>query len=133
MCVTSLAYHGLIATLVVLFLLLLVLAVVAGVGFKRARMIGMKNQLADAGSLSSTAYLTESGHNQFSARAVSPQVGPPASLTPVLPAGPIPCGSAPAAEIPTSRQSLRRGFRLPAGQASLPGPQRANLHGSLAV
>jgi len=58
-CVTAVTYHGLVGTLVILFLLLLVLAVAAGIGFKRARMIGMKNQLADANSLSSTAYLAE--------------------------------------------------------------------------
>ena len=69
-------YHGLVGTLVILFLLLLVLAVVAGIGFKRARMIGMKNQLADANSLSSTAYLTEASQSQFTSRAHSqaPQV-----------------------------------------------------------
>ena len=51
-------------------------AVVAGIGFKRARMIGMKNQLADANSLSSTAYLAEASQSQFTSRAHSqaPQV-----------------------------------------------------------
>ena len=75
-CVTAVTYHGLVGTLVILFLLLLVLAVVAGIGFKRARMIGMKNQLADANSLSSTAYLAEASQSQFTSRAHSqaPQV-----------------------------------------------------------
>ena len=75
-CVTAVTYHGLVGTLVILFLLLLVLAVAAGIGFKRARMIGMKNQLADANSLSSTAYLAEASQSQFTSRAHSqaPQV-----------------------------------------------------------
>ena len=39
-------------------------------------MIGMKNQLADANSLSSTAYLAEASQSQFTSRAHSqaPQV-----------------------------------------------------------
>ena len=73
-CVTAVTYHSLVGTLVILFLLLLVLAVVAGIGFKRARMIGMKNQLADANSLSSTAYLAEASQSQFTSRAQVPQV-----------------------------------------------------------
>ena len=75
-CVTAVTYHGLVGTLVILFLLLLVLAVAAGIGFKLARMIGMKNQLADANSLSSTAYLAEASQSQFTSRAHSqaPQV-----------------------------------------------------------
>lgn len=72
-CVTAVTYHSLVGTLVILFLLLLVLAVVAGIGFKRARMIGMKNQLADANSLSSTAYLAEASQSQFTSRAQVPQ------------------------------------------------------------
>merc|ERR1711902_2315 len=68
-CVTAVTYHGLVGAVVILFLLLMVLAVVAGIGFKRARMIGMKNQLADASSLSSTAYLAEASQSQFTSRA----------------------------------------------------------------
>ena len=60
--------------MVILVILLLVLAVVAGIGFKRARLIGMKNQLADANSMSSSAYLTEAPKNQFSSRPQAPQV-----------------------------------------------------------
>ena len=37
-------------------------------------MIGMKNQLADANSLSSTAYLAEASQSQFTSRAQVPQV-----------------------------------------------------------
>lgn len=79
-CVTAVTYHSLVGTLVILFLLLLVLAVVAGIGFKRARMIGMKNQLADANSLSSTAYLAEASQSQFTSRAQVPQARYPVGV-----------------------------------------------------
>jgi hypothetical protein len=68
-CVSAVAYHGMVGSLVILVMLLLALAVVAGIGFKRARMIGMKNQLADGGSTGSTAYLTEAPVHQFDRRA----------------------------------------------------------------
>jgi len=79
-CVTAVAYHGLVGSLVILVLMLLVLAVVAGIGFKRARLIGMKNQLADANSMSSSAYLTEAPKNQFSSRPQAPQARYPVGV-----------------------------------------------------
>ena len=123
-CVTAVAYHGLVGTLVILFLLLLVLAVVAGVGFKRARMIGMKNQLADANSLGSTAYLTE--NTQFSTRLPAPQVRAifhPKLFLPSAPAA-LSLGSAAAAALPTPERRGGRGRPcLQPGPQGLPRPQ----------
>jgi len=67
-CLTAVAYHGMVGALVIVFMLLLLFAVIAGICFRKNRMIGMKNRLADSQS-SSTSYLANSG--PFTARAPS--------------------------------------------------------------
>merc|ERR1719483_181370 len=67
-CLTAVAYHGMIGALVIVFMLLLLFAVISGICFRKSRMIGLKNRLADSQS-SSTSYLANSG--PFTARAPS--------------------------------------------------------------
>jgi hypothetical protein len=67
-CLTAVAYHGMIGAIIIVFMLLLLFAIIAGICFRKSRMIGMKNKLADSQS-SSTSYLANSG--PFTARAPS--------------------------------------------------------------
>ena len=67
-CLTAVAYHGMIGAIIIVIMLLLLFAIIAGICFKKSRMIGMKNKLADSQS-SSTSYLANSG--PFTARAPS--------------------------------------------------------------
>ena len=67
-CLTAVAYHGMIGAIVIVFMLLLLFAIIAGICFRKSRIIGLKNKLADSQS-SSTSYLANSG--PFTARAPS--------------------------------------------------------------
>ena len=67
-CITAVAYHGMIGAIIIVFMLLILFAVIAGICFRKTRMIGMKNKLADSQS-SSTSYLANSG--PFTARVPS--------------------------------------------------------------
>ena len=71
-CLTAVAYHGLIGAIIIVFMLLILFAIIAGVCFRKSRMIGMKNKLADSES-SSTSYLANSG--PFTARVPSQHHG----------------------------------------------------------
>jgi len=71
-CLTAVAYHGLIGAIIIVFMLLILFAIIAGVCFRKTRMIGMKNKLADSES-SSTSYLANSG--PFTARVPSQHHG----------------------------------------------------------